>query len=150
MAPFNAEDLLNTETSEAGSTEVVLIPPRIYAAMLDHFGKSKQLKDEDGTPEPRAIYDMYWKVIDSTGEVKAVTNQDTNFVKQALWLDLTEEGGFDWGTNKNTQLSRLREQFGQNQAGKPWGLRQLLGNTAGIHIRPDFPVFLSPFYPCSN
>jgi hypothetical protein len=80
------------------------------------------------------VLDVFWDVDDEA--VKAITDQDTNQIRQTIFLDISDTGGLDMGKGKNIGLGKLREAVGQNQAG-PWSPSMLNGQRATVRVEQD-------------
>lgn len=128
-----AFDPLAFTTSDAGSTEYVVIPEGEYVAAI------KRLGDKDGnilriTDKGNVILDVLWNIDDQ--EVLKQMDLKEYTIRQSIFLDMTEDGmGLDMGKGKNRQLWLLREAVGQNQAGKKWNMGMLLGSVAKIKVK---------------
>lgn len=120
---FNPEAFLNTETSEATSTQYTPIPEGEYNAVI---------KSVTGrvTDSGKAILDVMW-TLDAEGNEEAHGRD----VRQSVFLDITEGGALASGKGQNVPLGRLREAVGQNVPGQLWSPNQLPGNVALVSVK---------------
>lgn len=125
MSAFNPDTFLNSETNEANATTYVPVPEGEFNASIKDV-KPRVLSDG------RAVLDLSWIVDDEQARVE--TGMAEPLVRQTLWLDITEQGGLDFGKGKNVGLGRVREALGQNQSGKPWAPGMLIGGVAKIKV----------------
>lgn len=145
---FDLNDFTGTQVDQPNQTKLILVPPGTYKAQLDEFSRPKEMLDEKtNAPSGRAVVEVWWNLMDPEGRIKAITNNDKNRVKQALWLDLLYQkdssgqmkfSGLDFGTNRNLGLGRLRETLGMNSGG-PFRPAQLIGQVATVEVvhNPD-------------
>lgn len=70
--------------------------------------------------------------------VNAVTGRDKTVLKHEMMLDLTPEGGLDFGKGMNVNLGRAREACGLNKPGVPFNFDMFIGHTvkASVKHRP--------------
>lgn len=127
---FDVNKLLATTFEDANSTESVPCPEGEYVARIEKI-EPRVMTTKNGD---RAILTVHWAPSDGDGRIKAATGRDNVLVRQDIWLDMTEEGNLDMGKGMNVTLGRLRETFGQNTPGKPWGFGMLAGNVAKILV----------------
>ena len=125
MSSFDPALFLQTQTTEATSTEYTPVPEGEFSAMVKSI-KPRVLQDG------RAVLDVTYIVQDQ--DVQDETGMAEPTVRQTLWLDITDAGGLDAGKGKNVQLGRLRDSCNQNKSGQPWSPEMLLGNTVVIKV----------------
>lgn len=125
MSDFNAEAFMNTEIEGVLETEFTPIPEGEYQAVI------KEIKP-DSTPKGSPYMEVIW-IIDSQ-EVRDLIGMDEPTSRQTIWLDINEQGGLEFGKNKNVNLGKLREALGQND-GSPWGPGMLIGQVATVNIK---------------
>lgn len=63
-------------------------------------------------------------------EIAQVTGRPKNSVKDEIMLDLTPEGGLDFGKGMNVRLGRLRAATNLNAPGQPFSFDMLMGREA--------------------
>ncbi|HSW65373.1 MAG TPA: hypothetical protein VLH56_19000 [Dissulfurispiraceae bacterium] len=128
---FDVDAFTNTVYDQATSTSMINVPEGVYNASIQKF-TPREIQTRTG--DKAVVMDLYWDVDDPAGAVKAATGRDKNQVRQSLFLDVLPNGSLDMSEGRNTQLGRLREALGQNQAGLPWGFQRLLGVPAVILV----------------
>lgn len=122
---FDPESFLHTTTTDATSTEYVLIPPDVYTAAVTKVDVAQF--DSGAT-----ALNVSWK-IDSENE-----DADGRTVRHTVWLDMLGDA-LDSRKGKNRQLGLLREAVHQNTPGVSWSPNMLVGAVALITVghRPD-------------
>lgn len=125
MSAFNPATFLNTESTQANDTVAIPVPEGEHPAAIKTI-KPRVL--DDG----RAVLDVFWTV--NSDEARDATGQAEPFVRQSVWLDITESGGLDFGKGKNVTLGKLRDAVGQNQSGRPWAPGMLIGSAAIVKV----------------
>ena len=119
---FDADNFLNMQTAEQTSTEYLPIPDNEYTAVVH--------KLDVRTPKGNHIIDITWKL-----DAPSVEEADGKWVRQSIFLDITESGSLDSSKGKNVDLGRLREALGQNQPGRPWAPNMMLGQVALVNVK---------------
>lgn len=128
MSAFNPEAFMNATTTDANDTQYVQVPEGEFQATIDKV-EAKVV----GQETPRPIINVSWKVTDSAAA--EATGRAENYVRQTLWLDVTESGGLDFGKGKNVQLGKLRDALGQNKPGQAWAPGMLVGGVARVKVK---------------
>lgn len=130
---FDKTAFLGTTTTAAGSTEYSPIPVNDagYIAVVEKI----DARQDTFNGELATMLDVHWVIQDTDGSVELATGLKKNTVRQSFFLDLTPAGGLDMSKGKNVQLNKLRDTFGQNVDGKPWGPSMLVGNIARIWVK---------------
>lgn len=118
------------QTTEAGSTVSIPVPVGEYTAVISGV-KARPWQSRDGTKSGLALDVTY--DIDSP-EVKQLLGRPKVTITQGIMLDMTEQGGLDFGKGRNITLNRLRDAVGLNQAGQPFSFRMLEGKVAKIAV----------------
>lgn len=119
---FSPEEIMQVETQGSMSTEFINVPDDEYLAVIDDV--------KIRTPQESVILDIFWQLDDADGKLAELTGRDKNIVRQSIFLDMLESGGFDMGKGKNVYLGKLREALNQNTGA--WSPRMLLGQAARI------------------
>lgn len=133
---FNVEQFLGTTTDQIGPTFYVRVPDGEYRASITKIdGKRIEAKKGPNTGTQYTVLDITWQVHDDA--IAAKLNMEKPTARQSLFVDLTPEGGLDFGTNKNVQLSRLRDAVGQMRKGRAWAPSHLLGQSATVLVKGD-------------
>lgn len=128
MSTFDPNAFMNASFSEANDTQYVQVPEGEYQATVDKV-EAKVV----GTETPRPILNLSWKITDPA--VQTATGRAENYVRQTIWLDVTEAGGLDFGKGKNVGLGKLREALGQNKPGQSWAPGMLVGGVAVVKVK---------------
>ena len=138
---FDPNDLLQSTTTEKGSTSIIPIPKGEWVGIIQgdklKFRQSEsQKKGREG--EIFTVLDIVFAFDDP--QVKEATQRDTPMSRMSLFVDLAADGrSLDMSTGKNIQLNRLRETLGQNLEGRPWAPSMLGGQACKCKVdwRPD-------------
>lgn len=126
MSTFDATNFQNAQFTDANSTEYIPVPEGEYIAVID----KQEIRP---TSKGQVILDVTWKIDDA--EVAEATGLTNPTVRQSIFLDVTDNGGLDFGAGKNINLGRLRKALNQNVSGKPWTFGNLLGAVATIRVK---------------
>lgn len=135
--PFNPESLLGANYEEANSTELVPLPDGDYLAVSDPI-TAESFKQFDITKGERAgqkglMLFVGWNISDDDGKLKEALGRSPK-IRQSIMLDVTKDGGLEFGKGRNVSLGRLREALGQNGNGRPWTWSMLGGQAARIKV----------------
>lgn len=125
---FNEDDFMNNTTEGEMSTEFTPIPEGEFQAFIKGVKVRSGVSEKTGSEW--AVLDVTWS-IDDAG-VAEETGLDNPTCRQSVFLDLTPEGGLDYGKGKNIQLGRLREAVGQNSGA--WSPSMLEGSAAIVKV----------------
>lgn len=123
-SPFDADNFMNTQSTESNATKVIPVPPGEYNAII------KDLKLRDA--KDNKVMDVIWE-IDSQAARDATGRKEVQ-VRQSLFLDFNEGGGLSFAEGKNVALGRLRQALNQNNKGQPWSPAMLKGGVAKINV----------------
>ena len=126
MSTFNPEAFMNATFNDSNSTQYEQVPEGEFQAVIDTVTPRT-------TGTGKALLSVRWKVDDEG--VRNQTGMAEPSVFQTVWLDVTEQGGLDFGKGKNVQLGKLRDALNQNAAGKPWAPGMLVGGIAKIRVK---------------
>lgn len=127
--PFDADEFMQQTVDQPMETDYQLCPEGSYPAMIDDF-TSEAFKHFSGTSErtgrdyAMTTLELPWSIQDAT--VLAGMGRDKVLVTQKIIVDRTEQGGLDWGKDKNVKLGQTRAALGQNGAGT-WNFSNLKG-----------------------
>ena len=121
MSLFDPNTFLDQSIDAVFETKFVPIPEDWYQATIS------DLKPISGNKEGRTWVrlEVEWS-IDGQDELAKKLARSEMKVKQALFLDMDDNGALLVGTNHNLQLGQLREAVGQNKPG-PCKFASLLG-----------------------
>lgn len=136
-SPFDPNAYLNLSAEGSFETSYTPVPENEYPAVIDDLKMDTvEFKDETtGQKVQRLVCRLIWSVLDDA--VKAALGMTKVVVRQDIFIDLTSDGRFDTGKNKNIDLGRIRDALGQNTG--PWQIAMLKGGVAKIKVtqRPD-------------
>lgn len=130
---FNAEAFLGTATDRTGEVNYFPVPIGEYLGQITKVEGKKITSKTTGVVY--TVLEITWEILDD--QIKKITELDHPSARQSLFLDMTPEGGLDFGRNRNVQLSRLRDALGQNRKGKAWMPSHLMGGTARLRVVHD-------------
>lgn len=134
---FNPETFLGTATEVAGATRYFPPPAKEYprAQITKVEGKQIESKQPATLGQKYIVIEVTWELLDD--EARKATEMDHPTARQSIFVDLTPQGGLDFGKNKNVPLSKLREAVGQNKSGKKWAIAHLMGQSARVIVIHD-------------
>lgn len=127
---FDPSSFLNQQFDEALDTKVVPCPVGEYPAIAEKVDV-KQWAAKDGSSSGLKV-EILWDIQDDN--VKSLLGRDTVRVPQQQMLDLTEEGGLDFGKGKNVGLGRIREALDLNTPGEPFSFGMIQGRMAKVAV----------------
>lgn len=130
MALFDPNTFMDAQIEEANSTEFVPVPVGDFTA-ISSDPEIVTWQSKDGTKSGLKL-DIKWDIEDH--EVKQLLERDKVTVKQSIMLDITEQGGLDFGKGKNVNLGRLRSALDLNKPGEPFTFRALAGRMAKVRV----------------
>lgn len=128
---FDPDTFLNTDMSEATSTEYVPIPVGEYTAVIDKIGAKEIVSQKNG--ETYRFLEVTYIIDDE--KVREITGMDEPRCRQSMILDFTDAGTLDLGKGKNVPLGRLREAVNQNQPGQAWNFNMLVGQAVKAMVK---------------
>jgi hypothetical protein len=128
---FDADTLLNTDVSDAASTEYVPIPIGEWTGIIQSVGAKEVTSQKNG--EIYRFLEVQYTIDDQ--EVKDETQMSEPKCRQSMILDFTEAGTLDLGKGKNVNLGRLREACSQNEPGKAWNFNMLVGQAVKVSVK---------------
>jgi hypothetical protein len=130
--------MLNSQVTESNSTELLQIDEGEYIAVIDPVSeenfRSFDIKKGERAGQKGLSLNLTWNINDESGAITAKIGR-TPKVRQNLFLDLTSQGGLDFGKGRNVSLGQLREALGQNMTGRPWSFGMLGGGVAKIKVK---------------
>jgi hypothetical protein len=129
---FDPETFMSQIIDQPLETEFLMVPQGEYTATIDDFTSEafEQIHFEykkgprAGTPGVMTKFTLPFVIQDDA--VKTELGRDKLVVYKQLILDVGDDGGLDWGKNKNIDLGRIRAAVGQNDPG-PWSIGNLRG-----------------------
>jgi hypothetical protein len=135
---FDPDNFMQQTVDQPLETEFKLIPPGDYQAMIGDFTSEAleqidfeyQKGDRRGQPGTMTKFNCPFVINDP--RVAQSIGRDSTTVEMQIILDIAENGGLDFGTNKNVRLGQIRAAVDQNQPG-PWSIGQLR-NTGPVMV----------------
>lgn len=135
---FNPELFLNAAVNEANSTELLAVPEGEYIAVSDPITadsiRSYDIRKGEKAGTKGYALDINWTINDESGALKEYLGRAPK-ARQSIMLDLTKDGGLEFGKGRNVGLGRLREALNQNQTGRPWSFAMIGGQVAKIKVK---------------
>lgn len=120
--------------TESNSTESVPVPVGEWPATII---KSEIVQWSSKNDSTKAGLKVILSLEISDEAVSAVTGRPKNVVKHDIMLDLTPEGGLDFGKGMNVNLGRAREACGLNVPGRPFAFDQFMGHDVKVAIKHE-------------
>lgn len=137
---FNPELFLNTVQTEANSTELLPVPDGEYIAVSEPITDKSfieyTIKNGDRAGEKGLMLKVIWAINDEGGSLKELLGRSPK-VGQTIMLDVTKDGGLEFGKGRNVALGQLRAALNQNGNGQPWSFPMLGGKVAKINVKTD-------------
>ena len=130
MSEFDPNVFLNQTYDEALDTKLIPCPASEYLGLADKVD-IKKWAAKDGSSSGLKVV-ILWSIEDEG--VREFLGRDKVLVPQEQMLDLTEEGGLDFGKGKNVGLGRIREALGLNTPGEPFAFGMIQGRMAKVIV----------------
>lgn len=133
---FDPAALLAATTTNAGSTEFLLLPTD------EEFVANIKID-----PDPAKAFGFGtkdgkdWQKLNVQMELSGqriselLSGRDKRTITYGVMLDLTPSGGLDMGKGMNVMLNQLRDAVGQRREGQKWGISELNGQTVRVKIK---------------
>jgi hypothetical protein len=132
MSDFDPETFMQQTVDAPLETEFTLIPTGEYIATIDDFTSDAfekidfEYKKGSRAGQPGTMTKFNCPFVIQDDAVKAELARDKVTMYKQLILDVADDGGLDFGKNKNIDLGRIRAAVGQNDPG-PWSIANLRG-----------------------
>jgi hypothetical protein len=126
---FDAEDFLNSSTTEANATFLEPIPEAEYLAVISGVEFMQGLSHKTG--EPWARLDLKVELQDPILTEKLGRSPTS---KMGVMLDL-DNGRIATGPNRNVGLGRVREALNLNAPGQPFSPNMMVGRPCKVAIK---------------
>jgi hypothetical protein len=130
MGLFDPAALANMQFDQDNSTQFVPVPVGEYVATSSDM-EITTWQSREGDKSGMKI-NLKWNIDDAA--VKELLEREQVAVKQDIMLDMTEQGGLDFGKGKNVRLGQLREALGLNVKGEPFSFQMLNGRMALVSV----------------
>jgi hypothetical protein len=131
---FDPKTFASMTFTDSNSTESVPVPVGEWPATIDKQEIVAWAKKDD--PSKSGLKLNLSLAIDDPA-VAQLTGRPKNLVRYELMLDLTPEGGLDFGKGMNVRLGRLREALGLNKPGQPFSFDMLVGHALKASIKHE-------------
>ncbi len=143
VSAFDPQTFIDSSIEGANDTSITPVPIGEWMAQADNV-KGRKINTKDGE---RAVMDVTWEILDEG--VKEEMEREKVTCRQSVFLDITAEGGIDFGKGKNRQLGLLREALGQNDPSRQWAPSMVIGQPAKVVVEHS-PNDNDPENPYSN
>lgn len=127
--PFDPEQFLNTQTEGANSTDYILPPPGEYVSIVGERIAARNITTKNGE---QVVVDIPYEL--QSPDISGITHKKQNFAKKSVFLDMTSEGTLDMAPGANVELGRVRAAAHQNDPGRPWAFKMLVGTAARVNV----------------
>lgn len=130
--PFDPDEFMSQTIDAPMETEYQICPEGSFEAMVADFTSEAFQRHSftykqgprAGQPGSMTTFECPWSILDQT--VLASLGRDRVIVNEKFILDKSDNGGLDWGKDKNVKLGQLRAAVDQNNPG-PWSFPKLIG-----------------------
>jgi hypothetical protein len=132
MPNFDPDLFMNQTIDAPLETEFKMVPAGEYPAMIGDFDSGAfevidfEYKKGARAGQPGQMTKFTIPFVINDDAVKAEMGRDQVVVTSQLILDIDDNGGIDFGPNKNVPLGRIRDAVGQNGSGA-WTISNLRG-----------------------
>lgn len=128
---FDPKSFAQMTFTDSNSTEFVPIPAGEYLFTITKSEITAWQKKDDPTQGGlKCVLTMETE----DPAVVAVTGRAKSVLKHEMMLDLTPEGGLDFGKGMNVNLGRAREACGLNKPGAPFGFDMFVGHPVKAQV----------------
>ena len=134
MSHFDPATFATMTFTEANSTESVPLPAGEWPFTIEKQDITAWQKRDDPTVGGLRCS---LTLKNESPELEAVTGRKRNRVRHEVLLDLTPEGGLDFGRGMNVALGRVRAACGLNRPGVPFTFDQLIGHDVRATVKHE-------------
>lgn len=130
---FSAETYINAVMDQPLERRIP-IPPNDYIGIINKID-ARQWTSQKDTSKSGVALDITIQ-LDLPFEVQQECQMDKPLfnMRDSIMLDLTESGSLDQGPGKNRRLRQYREATHQNELGKPFSPKDLLGQLVKVRV----------------
>lgn len=132
MSVFDPKTFAQMTFSDANSTESTPVPVGEWPATIE---KSEITQWQARDDPSKAGLKLTLALAITDPAVAMVTGRPKNVVRHEVMLDLTPEGGLDFGKGMNVRLGKLRSSVGLNKPGQPFSFDMLVGHEVKAMIK---------------
>lgn len=127
---FDPNTFAQMTFTEANSTRSTPVPVGDWPATISKV----EIKTWESRDKTKAGLKCVLSCEISDPAVKEVTGRDKNILPYEIMLDLTPEGGLDFGKGMNTKLGRAREACDLNKPGAPFSFDMFAGRDVLVQV----------------
>lgn len=136
MGMFNVAEFTSSANETILDDHIIPIPAGTYSAEISAEEKGVVIepgmtKDKDGKDKPWARCLVRFKISDPTGELEKAVGRPPGMTYD-FFLDLTEEGKFDYAPQRNVRLGALLKAAGVLKPG--WRFTDMKGRRVTINV----------------
>lgn len=135
---FNPELLLNQQTSDSNSTELLLHPEGEFIGVIRPISaesfRSFDIKKGERAGQKGYSLDLMFDTNDDDKSLEAYLGRKPA-ARYSTMLDIKPDGTIETGKGRNVGLGRLREALGQNGQGRPWSFGMLGGQPIRYKVK---------------
>ncbi len=133
---FDAAALLNATTTNAGSTEFLLLPTDEEFVANLKVDPDPTKAFTQGTKDGKDWQKLNVQVEMNGSRIsELLQGRDKRTITYGVMLDLTPSGGLDMGKGMNVYLNQLRDACGQRKEGQAWNISHLNGQTVRVKLK---------------
>lgn len=133
-SPFDPKTFASMTFTETNSTESYPVPVGEWPGEITKCEVSSWSKRDDPT-KAGLKYALFIKITDPA--VVGVTGRPENTVRVERMLDLTPDGGLDFGKGMNVNLGRDREAVNLNVKGQPFNFDMFAGRPCKVMVKHE-------------
>lgn len=133
-SPFDPQTFAQMTFNESNSTESTPIPVGEWPFTITKQEITRWQKKDD--PSVAGLKCTLTLETDDAAVV-GVTGRPKNLLRHEMMLDLTPEGGLDFGKGMNVALGRAREACGLNKPGQPFGFDMFIGHNVKAGVKHE-------------
>jgi hypothetical protein len=134
MSIFDPQSFAQMTFTESNSTESVPVPVGEWLGTITKSEITAWQKKDD--PSKAGLKCTLSIEIDDPS-VATLTGRPKNTVRQEFMLDLTPEGGLDFGKGMNVNLGRARSAVGLNTPGTPFAFDMFIGRPCKVSVKHE-------------
>lgn len=127
---FDPTQLLNAQFTEANATKIDPHPAGEFVMTIADVPEFNSFEIKKGERAGQMLH----KVSFQLRSIAPGEPHDGKTVRHDVILDVTPQGGLDFGPEKNVGLGRLREACGLNVPGAPFSFSQFPGRSLRVQV----------------
>lgn len=126
MSVFDPATFAQMTFNDSNSTESAPIPVGKRRFMIEKAEITSWQKKDN--PNESGLKCTLMLKNEGDAEVEEITGRKVNKARYEIMLDITPEGGLDFGKGMNVRLGRAREAVGLNRPGHPFSFDMFVGH----------------------